>query len=110
MAHEDTLTRSQRTLLKQIARDDKAMLSTLEGRRVLMRLIDSTGVFQRSYVSGDALGTSHREGRRSVGLELIDQIEAAEPGIFARMQQEALALRQANERQDKNTEVDDEDE
>lgn len=104
MAQDDGMTRMQRTLLKQVTRDLQQALGDPASRRVLMRIIDSAGVFQRSFAGNDALTTAHREGRRSVGLDLVEQIEAVVPGSFATLQQEALALRQRNER-DKQNEV-----
>jgi hypothetical protein len=92
--------------LRQADTDLAAVLDTTAGRRVLMRLIDGTGVFARSF-TGDA-NTFYREGRRSVGLDLVEHIERVSAGSFAKLQQEALALRMQHEQIDQHGERDEE--
>lgn len=85
------LSRRQKTALQQADNDLLKVLSEPAGRRQLMRMIDQTGVFARSF-TGDT-ETFYREGRRSVGLDLVEHIERVQPGAFAKLQAEALALR-----------------
>lgn len=86
----DGLTRSQRTMLKQVRKDLADAMTHPPTRRLIMRLIDSTHVFRP--VRGE-----FNDGRRSIGLELIDQIEDNKPGDFARLQLEAVQLQQQQE-------------
>lgn len=92
MNEQSKPSRRQVAALRQADNDMKAVLATPAGRRVLMRTIDNAGVFLRSF-TGDS-ETFFREGRRSVGLDMIEAIENVQPGAFATLQQEALALRQ----------------
>lgn len=50
--------------------DFRFVLASVEGRRFVRRVLSECGVYQTSYVSGDALAMSYKEGRRSVGLWL----------------------------------------
>lgn len=86
------MSRRQAAALKQADRDLEAVLDLPAGRRMLMRLIDQTGVFTRSFTGNSE--TFHREGRRSVGLDLVEHLERVQPGAFAALQREALTLRQ----------------
>ena len=106
MRQETKPSRRQSAAQRQADRDLEEMLDNPAGRRVLMRLIDSTGVFVRSFTGNSA--TFHREGRRSVGLDVVEHIERVRPGSFAKLQQEALALRVQLEQIDQRGEGDDE--
>lgn len=99
-------SRRQTAAQRQADRDIEHVLHDPAGRRVLMRLIDSTGVFARSFTGNSE--TFFREGRRSVGLDLVEHIEHVRPGAFAALQQEALALRLQHEQIDQRGEGDDE--
>lgn len=62
----------------------KTVLSTKEGMAVVWRILEKTGPFTGSFT-----GNSHtffKEGRRSIGLELIAEINEANPRAFALMQ------------------------
>ena len=69
--------------------DLRTVLKTEEGRRVIWNVIAKTGPMHLSYSPG---GTADefffREGRRSIGLHLIAQIERANPGVYLVMQKE----------------------
>ncbi len=56
------------------ADDLRWLVSDKRGRRILARLIRSTGVNQRSHTGNSE--TFFREGRRSVGIELQERLEA----------------------------------
>lgn len=99
------LTRAQKTALRQADQDLEKVLATPEGRRVLTRVIDNAGVFNRSFTGNSE--TFFREGRRSVGLDLVEHITRLDAMAFAKMQAEMIALRQ---KQDTNhKEMSDED-
>ncbi len=91
-------SRNQRAAQRQADRDLLAMLDNPAGRRVLMRVIDSAGVFVRSFTGNSE--TFYREGRRAIGLDLVEHIERVRPGSFAALQTEALALREQLEQID----------
>lgn len=99
-------SRRKSAALRQADNDLQAVLANPAGRRVLMRTIDGAGAFLRSF-TGDS-ETFFREGRRSVALDLIESIERVQPGAFATLQQEALALRLQLEQISQSGEADDE--
>lgn len=78
---------------KQAARDLEDALKHPAVRRVLNAIIEDSGIFSRP-VPADATTLAFYEGRRSVGVDLRAMLELHQPGAFAQLQQEALALRQ----------------
>ena len=69
LSHE---TRRQREL------DDwRELLSLPSGRRVLARMVLTTGVLGGSYSPGDSLATAYNEGLRRLGLFILAEIRAA---------------------------------
>lgn len=103
MSDNAVMTRAQRAALKQAQNDLRAALDDARMRRVLMRIVDGTGVFQRSFTGNSE--TFYREGRRSVGLEIIEMVEQVEPDAFIALQVEMAKLR----KKDKDTHYEDED-
>lgn len=90
--NENGISRRQRMTIKQVKRDTEQALEHPPTRRMLLRLIE-TGGFTRSSFNGDAIQTVFNEGRRSLALDIVNEIEGVSPGEFARMQAEAIALR-----------------
>lgn len=69
------------------------LLSQESGKIILWGVLTRCQVFCSSY-STDAAATAFREGRRSIGLELLDSIQKIEPKAFPLMMianQEKLA-------------------
>lgn len=60
------------------------LVGTAPGRRVAWRLLESAGVFRLSY-AGNPHETAFREGRRSIGLELLALIVNHMPHSYAAM-------------------------
>ena len=54
------------------AQDFEAIAGLPEGRRLLKRLIGECGIYQTSF-TGDPLTSAHQEGKRAIGLWLIEQ-------------------------------------
>jgi hypothetical protein len=61
------------------------VLMTKGGRRIVIRLLAATNLLATCHVPGDTHGTAFLEGRRSVGLDLMNAINAALPGEFPRL-------------------------
>ncbi len=61
--------RHQETLAAQ---DFEAVARLPEGRRLLHRFLRECGVYRTTF-TGDALTSAHNEGRRAMGLWLIQQ-------------------------------------
>jgi hypothetical protein len=62
---------------KQEILDYDTMLKSPNGRGVLKSLLHDTGVFQSTFSPDNQLLGAYGEGRRSVGLGLIDTLKAA---------------------------------
>lgn len=85
VADEDDDDRGYRLVVEDL----QALLSTPVGRRVLWRLIERTGLFGSSF-SESATTAAYSEGRRSVGIELMDWVQREAPNRWIEMVQEAL--------------------
>lgn len=100
----------QRSKEGQLLLDTREILSTASGRRFLYRLIeDVTNTFGGSY-DDNAMRMARNEGRRDVGIDLVELCQDADPDGYWQMLQEALAYQQDNKRADEasNEEIDDE--
>lgn len=51
---------------------------TPQGKMVIDDLLKRTGLLEVSHVIGDPASTSYRDGRRSIGLEIIDAMRWTE--------------------------------
>lgn len=84
--------------LRQAKEDVRAQLSTPQGRRFLWRVIDEIAKAQAaSAVPGTCESThetAYREGRRSIGLELLLEAQRLEPSEFVHMLAEATERRE----------------
>ncbi len=63
--------------------DYRAVFASPEGRRVLADLLRRSGIVQSSFAA-DAGEMAYREGRRRIGLEIIEQINR-DPGSVLTM-------------------------
>ena len=71
-------------------RDDLGVvLSTLQGRRYLWRLMGECGVYALGFHHEDTHTTALDSGRRSVGLNLTTEITTHFPDAYLQMQAEA---------------------
>lgn len=60
-------------------------------RRFCWKILEEAGLFKMSYTRGSAEETALREGRRSVGLDVLAIIQTVDPGIFLQMQKEHVS-------------------
>lgn len=67
--------------LSQYKRDLNAVLNTPEGQRVLFEVVSRCGVFQKSFTGNSE--TFFREGKRVIGLSVIDDIQVHAPEKLA---------------------------
>lgn len=80
--------------------DIKSILNKPEGRRYIWRLLCKCGIFNNSF-TGDSNLTAFNEGKRNIGLDILLDVNEAEPAAFARMQNEYIsALKSKKEAQD----------
>ena len=57
-----------------LLRDYRTAFGGQAGRRVLLDLIARTGVMQTTHTPGDPLATAFAEGRRRIGLEILQML------------------------------------
>ena len=79
--------RSEETYRRALAK----VLETPEGRRVLWRVLESAGIYRSTFAGDDTHRSAMLEGRRSMGLELFDDIMSYVPGQYPVMQRESLS-------------------
>lgn len=65
------------------AQEFNAFASTYEGRRLLRRFIDECGVYRQTF-TGDPLSSAFQEGRRSIGLWLIELFDSC-PDLYIQL-------------------------
>ena len=82
--------------LEQLKQDVEALMATGAGRRIVWRLLESTHVYQTCY-RDNPLQMARAEGRRELGLMLLDWITTHTPEHYFTMQKEAL-----NERRERD--------
>lgn len=92
LASQEEQASAKRTLdtqqREQFEQDLKWFLAHKQGRRIMWRWISEVGVFQPVY-RPDAMEMSFAEGRRNVGLSLLNEILAVTPDSFTLMMKEA---------------------
>lgn len=77
-----------RKLARQVeANDWKWQMSSKQGRRVVWRLLGEAGVFRSSFTGNSE--TFFREGKRAMGLHMLEEIQTHCAEAFGLMQQEA---------------------
>ena len=64
--------------------DLKWLIAEYRGRRFLRRLLNRAGVLQTSF-SGDALTAAFREGERSIGLFVLQDVARVAPASFGEL-------------------------
>lgn len=70
--------------------DLKKVLSLVEGRRFIWRLLSDAGVFRSSF-NANALAMSFSEGNRNLGLVVLNEILKVSPASFTQMQREHIS-------------------
>ena len=68
----------------------RVVLSTVQGRDVMWRVLEFTGLYHTSYDRDAPHETSFREGKRQIGLLLLSEINNVDPLAFQLMQKEHL--------------------
>jgi len=71
--------------------DIRKVLSIPEGRRFIWRMWGVTGTFRAAYSPKDTNHTMWREGQRSIGMELLGDINEASPMAFSQMKNEFMS-------------------
>lgn len=66
--------------------DIKKLLSIPEGRRVIWRILEESGIFKSSFTGNST--TFFNEGKRDIGLLVLEEVMKADMGKFTQMQSE----------------------
>lgn len=66
--------------------DLKWVLADKRGRRVMASLLTMTGLYKTSFTGNSE--TFFREGRRDIGLQILDRINSADPEAYVKMLKE----------------------
>lgn len=80
--------------------DLTTIMATPSGRRFMWNLVEACGVLDASF-AGDERMTAYNEGRRSVGIELVQRLQAVTPDAYLKMvvEQATLAAEEGLRRQ-----------
>lgn len=101
---ETELTERQRRRAEEKAHQQRAdlerVLSSPEGRRFVWRVITAAGTFGASFTGELATG-AYAEGRRAVGIALMQEAQRVAPALYLQMLHEEIdaAAREELERQ-----------
>lgn len=87
----DSKALKDRMAAESEASDIRWLMESEQGRRIVWRLLNRTGVFRSSF-SSDALAMAFAEGNRNIGLQLLAQVHELCPDLYPEM------VREANER------------
>ena len=66
--------------------DVRHVLSSVQGRRFVWRILDMAGVYRSSFTGNSS--TFFNEGARNIGLRVLSDVMDAKPEAFLLMQQE----------------------
>ena len=96
--HEKQVKKFDRKREREL-NDIKKLVSLVEGRRFLWRILSEAGIYRNSFTGNST--TFYAEGRRSVGLFILEELMRAKPEAFAQMQQEYYSETRSQEVLDK---------
>jgi len=69
-----------------ILNDMRYVLSSVQGRRLIWRILDMAGVYRSSFTGNST--TFFNEGARNIGLRVLSDVMDAKPEAFLLMQNE----------------------
>lgn len=71
--------------------DLSVVLSSKEGVTVIAKLIEWAGIYHQSF-TGQANDTNFNEGRRSLGLKLLNYVAQVKPDVFSELHRQATKI------------------
>lgn len=86
----EKITSADRRRKQREINDLRRLLKTPEGRRFIWKIISSCGIFRSSFTM-NSNQTAFREGQREIGLNILNDVNEADSGAFAQMQQEYVS-------------------
>jgi hypothetical protein len=88
---EEQVSKQKTTHRSKAETDDeylRVVISTYEGRALVWRILALAGVFRSSF-TGD-VHTYYNEGKRGIGLEIIEILNTVDPQALVLMQDENI--------------------
>lgn len=82
---------NEKQLKKRNVSDLQTVLKTVQGRRLLWRILQACRVHQHAFVPGDTSATAFHCGQQSIGLFVLAEIENASPQAYTQMRGEYLS-------------------
>ena len=80
--------REERFSIKDAQLQLKRVLETRDGRDVLFQFLEFCGLYKQSFTSGQDSVTAFNDGRRVVGLMILDKINEVGEDYWLTMQKE----------------------
>lgn len=93
-AAQAKLEKRRRFYERQVAEDLRAVLSLAQGRRMVWHLLDERCRTFGGSFTGDPQWTALNEGRRAVGIELMQAAQEHAPDLYLQMLTEAVRARE----------------
>ncbi len=87
------MTKAEKAAAQQADDDLHAVMKTPNGRRFVWRLMTQAGVLAASYAA-DPTATAFNEGRRSIGLNLMREIQRVCPDLYVASLREDLQAKE----------------
>ena len=84
----DTADMKERSARERELNEMRVVLSTVEGRRWLWRLLGKCKTFESIYESSARI--HYNSGQQDIGFRIIQEIDAADPEMFFKMRNENL--------------------
>jgi hypothetical protein len=84
------------TVAQQKIDDIKAVCGLPQGRRLIWELLDFCGVYGMSFVAGNGDVTAFNEGRRAVGLKLLNRVNNASKSLLNQIILEHYSVVESN--------------
>jgi len=81
---------NEKDVQKKLEADIGSVLKTPQGRDVIWEILSLCGIYDNQFTGNS--GTFFNEGRRSVGLDLIQMMTDADPTAYARLMLERAKL------------------
>jgi len=79
--------------------DLKKVLKMPGGRRLILKVLSETGVFRASF-SLNSMTTAFNEGKRDIGLNLLANMDEADPMAYSQMLREHYSESRSKKKQE----------
>lgn len=68
----------------------KTVLKSGDGRAVFWKILGLCGIYRTTFTTSSSELAAHLEGRRALGLDILNLMREADSGVYIRMQTEQL--------------------